>query len=874
MNFLTDIQYEASLLKTIGGKAGNLYHLKEMGLAVPKWIVIPLEEFCNILPADLKQSHHTRITEFISSYVFPPAFIEQIVSYFPDQTLFAVRSSAIEEDGVEFSFAGQFESFLFITKENLAEKIKAVWCSAFSKRVDHYRKTNKLHATFGIAVIVQEMIHADSAGVAFGINPTNGDRKTKVISAVYGLGEGLVSGELDSDNYLVTGNDIINIQLADKTEQLVLDLTNKGGTRKIAVAASKRKKAVLTEIQIRGIAGILDSCRKKYGKPQDIEFAIHNDQIYILQTRPITNLNRIADRNAAYTLWDNSNIIESYPGVTTPLTFSFISKSYEGAYKLFCGFMGVNKNVIKKNERVFANTLGLINGHVYYNLKTWYHILAMLPGYSINARFMENMMGVKERFDIADNYKLSKSVAWWSVLKMIFNMYYRFKTLPGRKKQFIKLLNTTISRYKKINYEDKSMHELMQLYLDFEMTLLNEWKAPLLNDFFAMIWFGLLQKNCERYNTRKNPNIHNDLLCGSNDIISTQPIHRSMALSAQILADEKLKQIFLYENEQRIWHLLLHNPDEYIKKLKSEIDRYIHDFGERCIGELKLETVSYTQDPTKFIKVLKSYVESGITTSLTSGKTESALRSAAEQEMNAALKHKPLKKWMFWKTLHHARELVSSRENLRYERTRAFGIVRVIFSQLGKNFYAEGIIDDPRDLFYLTKEEIFSFIEGTAITQHMKALIQLRKKEYNDYKTQQSPSDRFASYGAVYHANNFFSTEKLEELTGDLKGTGCCPGRVKAKVKVIMNPDEVSDLNGDILVTFSTDPGWVTLFPSASAIIVERGSLLSHSAIVSREMGKPCIVGVTGLLKTLKTGDEIEMDGSSGEIKIINKIRS
>jgi phosphoenolpyruvate synthase/pyruvate phosphate dikinase len=873
MDFLTDIQYEAGLHKTIGGKARNLYHLKEMGLTVPKWIVIPLEEFCNILPADLQQNDHIRITEFIRSYVFPPVFIEQIINYFPDQTLFAVRSSAIEEDGAELSFAGQFESYLFVAKQNLAEKIKAVWCSAFSERVEHYRKNNKLHATFGIAVIVQEMIHADSAGVAFGINPANGDRKTKVISAVYGLGEGLVSGELDSDNYMVTDT-IINIQLADKIEQFVLDPVIKNGTKKIAVEESKRKKAVLTEIQIHAIGGILDSCRKKYGKPQDVEFAISKDRIYLLQARPITNLNRIADRNAVYTLWDNSNIIESYPGVTTPLTFSFISKSYEGAYKLFSEFMGVNKTVIKENERVFANTLGLINGRVYYNLKTWYHILAMLPGYSINARFMENMMGIKERFDIEDKYKLSKSAAWWNVLKMIFKMYYRFKTLPERKKQFIKLLNTTISRYKKINYADKSIHELMQLYLDFEKTLLNEWKAPLLNDFFAMIGFGLLQKSCKRYNTGKNPNIHNDLLCGSNDIISTQPIHRSIALSAQILADKKLKQIFFHSNEQQIWHLLLNNTDESVQKLKSEIDSYIHDFGERCIGELKLETISYTQDPIKFIKVLKSYVGSGMTTNLASGKIESALRIAAEQEMHAALKHKPLKKWMFRKTLRHARELVSSRENLRYERTRAFGIVREIFSQLGKNFYAEGIIDDPRDLFYLTKEEIFSYIEGTAITQHIKALIELRKKEYTDYKNQQPPSERFASYGAVYHANNFFSTEKIEELTGDLKGTGCCPGRVKGKVKVIMNPDEVSDLNGDILVTFSTDPGWVTLFPSASAIIVERGSLLSHSAIVSREMGKPCIVGVTGLLKTLKTGDEVEMDGSSGEIKIINKLTS
>jgi len=215
--------------------------------------------------------------------------------------------------------------------------------------------------------------------------------------------------------------------------------------------------------------------------------------------------------------------------------------------------------------------------------------------------------------------------------------------------------------------------------------------------------------------------------------------------------------------------------------------------------------------------------------------------------------------------------LVSSRENLRYERTRAFGIVREIFSNIGKQLYAEGIIENPRDIFYLTKDEIFAFIEGTSVSPNIKYLIDLRKTEFNAYKSKEPPSERFATYGPVYHANDFYSTGKLEKIEGDLKGIGCCPGRVRGIVKVVMNPEEVNSMDGCILVTSSTDPGWVTLFPSASAIIVERGSLLSHSAIVSREMGIPCIVGVTGLLKTLRSGDEIEMDGSTGEIKIIHQ---
>ena len=131
------------------------------------------------------------------------------------------------------------------------------------------------------------------------------------------------------------------------------------------------------------------------------------------------------------------------------------------------------------------------------------------------------------------------------------------------------------------------------------------------------------------------------------------------------------------------------------------------------------------------------------------------------------------------------------------------------------------------------------------------------------------PSERISTHGIVYTENDFNSIAETLTLNGDIKGIGCCPGRIRGKVRVVNSPDECNSLNGDILVTSSTDPGWVTLFPTASAILVERGSVLSHSAIVSRELGIPCIVGITGLLKVLKTGDEVEMDGATGELKLL-----
>jgi rifampicin phosphotransferase len=409
----------------------------------------------------------------------------------------------------------------------------------------------------------------------------------------------------------------------------------------------------------------------------------------------------------------------------------------------------------------------------------------------------------------------------------------------------------------------------VDLYIAFEKKLLNEWKAPLLNDLFAMMAFGRLQKKCAALGLDKeNPNIHNDLLCGSSDIISVEPIHRTIEIASRIINDKSANDLFVSKQEEAIWSEIMKGafPD-----LKTQITQYIHDFGERCIGELKLETISYAQKPELFIKVLKTYVERGISKTSLTGNTELNLRRAAEELAFSKLRFRPLIKWLFKRSLRNTRLLVSNRENLRYERTRAFGIVRELFSHIGNKFAENSLIVEKRDIFYLSKEEIIGFVKGTAISTSLKDTIALRKAEFENYRNTPAPSERFATYGTVFIDNDFYATDKLNEYDGKLQGVGCCPGKLKGKVRVVRNPEELSSLEGDILVTTSTDPGWVVLFPTAAAILVERGSLLSHSAIVSREMGIPCIVGISGLLQKLKTGDLIEMNGSTGEVFLLNE---
>jgi len=846
----------------LGGKGANLLRLQKQGLPVPPFVVIPHDVLSEQIPEGLTG---TSLTEFIENFNFPNDLSTQIAAHFPSTTAyFAVRSSAQNEDGSAHSFAGQFETKLYITPVQLPEAIRAVWLSAFSTRVQAYAQERAVDKPAGISIIIQAMIPAEVAGVGFGIHPTDGDRNAKVISAVFGLGEGLVSGELDADTFVVR-NGQIETQLAPKPFGLFYSIENQT-IEKVAIASEQQALPTLNQSQVHLIAAVLDQLRYALGQPQDIEFAFAGSAFYLLQTRPVTNLNRLADRSGRRMVWDNSNIIESYPGVTTPLTFSFIIRMYEAVYRQLGALLGVPPKTIDANHDAFANMLGLIRGRVYYNLESWYRTLSLVPGYKINARFMETMMGVKERFDLPAE-KISRSRAWVQLLIAVFKMLQSLVRLPAERHKFKQTLDQMIADYNALDFDRLSPYKTMERYLYFEDFLVKRWKAPLVNDFFAMIYFGLLKKQSEKLDPA-HPNLHNDLLAGSRDIVSTEPVRRILEITGMIL-DQEDASAFFKENPPEI---LLKNMERW-PEIQAKMNAYLQDFGERTVGELKLETITYRQEPSAFFAIIQSYVQQGIRKRLSN--EEASIRQGAEAAAFKALFGRPIKRAFFNFLVKKTRILVSARENLRYERTRGFGMVRRMFIGIGKQFYAEHIIEHPRDIFYLTRDEIFDFIKGASVSVQIKHIIALRKAEYAVFEAETPPAERITTYGLVYHANDFSAPPPSAiETSGDtLHGLGCSAGIVRGRVRVVMRPDETPSLNGDILVTSSTDPGWVTLFPSASAILVERGSLLSHSAIVSRELGIPCIVGISGLLQRLKSGDEVEMNGTTGVVRIVDQSR-
>ena len=796
--------------RVVGGKAYNLDILTKNGINVPKWCVVTSPE------------------EYMITSPQPSPKLGE------GANLYAVRSSAVGEDGSGNSFAGQMESFLYVKPEDIKSRIKDVIDSANSDRIKFYREQNGLsNDDIKVGVIVQEMINSEVSGVAFSSNPITGKRNEIIISSVFGLGEGLVSGELNADTYSVEDNKITK-NIAEKPYKIVFDKENGFGTKQVKNESPSTSS--LSDEQIKEIVQEVKKIVKIYGKPQDIEWAYESRKLYILQARPITTLENIPDKSQQEVIWDNSNIIESYSGVTTPLTFSFIKDVYTEVYKQFLLIMGVEQELIEENSDIFQ-MLGLIEGRVYYNLLNWYRLLRLMPGYEINSRFMESMMGVKQKLNQVPKVKPSKKNKYLRLVNLIKSLIVNLFKLPKDIEKFYEHINNTLSPYENGKLEDKTSNELVEIYFELESKLMKKWQAPLVNDFYAMIFYGLLKKSLSKIDP--NGTLQNDLLTGETGIISTEPIRRIKLISNKICKGE---------NAQK------------------DIEEFIQKFGNRCIGELKLETITYKQDPSLLQFIINSYVKQGIIDLEKEQMREQEIRRSAEKIVKEKIKNP-----FFGFILKNARLRVKNRENLRFERTRLFGLVREIFLEFGKNFAYENIIEAPRDIFYLTKEEIFNYVRGTSVDVDFKTIIKNRKEEFKNFEIK-NPADRFSTYGIVYKGNNYTSLSTNPLSLGEeaqLSGIGACAGVVRAKVKIVHSVAESEGLEGCIMVAERTDPGWVPLFPISKGILVERGSILSHSAIVAREMGIPAIVGINNLLSILKDGDEVEMDGSAGTIRII-----
>lgn len=891
-------------VRLVGGKGLRLLDLAQSGFSVPQFAIVPATVAAEVIGGDSETAGlldelqavsvdssalgqiGAQIRARVTQLELPAALNDALSVAVDDMSPYslAVRSSAIDEDAAELSFAGLHDSFLFQRgSEDVCAAVRRVWASAYNERALAYRLAHAGQQGVRLvpmAVVIQVMIDARTSGVAFTCEPATYDTSKVVVSSLWGAGEGLVSEGLDADTFVVDkqSGEILS-QIVAKPERMVSQPTSGSGLAREPTPELMQSQPSLRDSQIGRVVEMAKQLEDRYRRPQDIEFCLdEGGKLHLLQTRPVASVPEYGPAAGHPLLWDNSNIIESYSGVTSPMTFSFIRRAYTIVYHCFSQVMGISDHVVRDNRGTFENMLGLIRGRVYYNLKNWHRLIRLFPGYQYNRHAMESMMGVKEAFTLDDpqpptgfwgKWFVEFPKLAWLLVRSVWN-FSRIKSIVAR---FEHNFREHYDRWRKLDFDSLAPHELMALYNEMESALLWNWKAPIINDFYVMIYFGLLRKLSNTWCGDASDSLQNDLVCGEPGVESAEPAKFLLRLAQQASHVPALRDAILNQPPEALPALVANNPD-YLE-FHRQMQRYLDLYGFRCMNELKLEEYSLRDRPEVVYQMLNNYLALDDPTALdidAMERREQAIRMTAEERAAEDLAGKPIQRWLFHRVLKRARLGVKNRENMRFARTRIYGVVRELLRAMGAQLAEEGVLEDREDIFYLTLDEVWDFVKGTAVTTHLAELAALRRREFDAYRNELDPPDeRFLTHGMAYHRNLFQQSDstKTDGEEGELRGIGVCAGEVTEEVKVIHSPSDNVQLAREILVAERTDPGWVPLYPAVSGILIERGSVLSHSAVVAREMGIPTIVGIRGLLARVKSGDTVRMDGRSGLVEVI-----
>lgn len=355
-------------------------------------------------------------------------------------------------------------------------------------------------------------------------------------------------------------------------------------------------------------------------------------------------------------------------------------------------------------------------------------------------------------------------------------------------------------------------------------------------------------------------------------MISAEPAQRIHSLAQAVPADGKMIPLLCEGSLPDILAAMAEAPD-----FASAYHDYLEKFGDRCLEELKLESLTLHDDPLMLLRAIGRMARS-CTEGRGAGPSAEPtdVRTIAGERVAHALAGHPCRRLVFRWVLKHARARVRDRENLRFERTRLYGRVRRVFLELGSRLQSRGHLHDPRDIFFLEIDEVLGFVGGTASTAKLKEIVALRREEFAEHRATSAPPNRFTTRGIVGEMNTWSDPVRAMPLAeGEFRqGIGCCPGIIRGRIRKVIDPRNAQIHHGEILVAERTDPGWIMLFPGAAGLLVERGSLLSHSAIVAREMRLPAIVSIDNLMAWLNDGDLVEFDGGTGIVSRIEAAHS
>lgn len=607
-----------------------------------------------------------------------------------------------------------------------------------------------------------------------------------------------------------------------------------------------------------------------YRFPQEIEWSLKDGRFTILQVRPA--MSTIKSETGQLWVWDNSLSLESYSGITLPLTFSFARHLDYLFHRQFLEVLFLSRAQILKMDALLKNLLGIFQGRVYSNLLNLYRVISILPGFQFHRRATEQFLGIEHELSDQELKQFRAKNLRQRVFSFFQRMisgirfFYLYFLIQSKVDEFLHEVHSIYEIYYRLDYSRQSADEIYAHYQEFQSKIVAEWKLPIAYEILGRMYFWIFKKLTERWLGKDAPSLYNDLLCHLGNLESAEPYQELIRLASELKRNPGLAEMILNSPLEDCFEKVMQSPYE---SFKIRLNQYMELYGFRCVNEMKFEVKDLHQESSYFFWTLRNLLNSGQTDLGAYEFRQRKIREKADELVFEKLNG--IKSWIFGHFLDFTRQFIADRESIQFSKTRIHGLTRRMFTEIGRDFLDRNVIDHVEDLFFLELEEISGALEGTLATSNLRALIEFRKKEYSNYEKSEVPS-RFSTRGPVYWMNEYAAPNVTHGPdTNILKGIGCGPGVLEGQVRVIESLDETTSLvSNEILVTFKTDPSWVAVYPLASALLVERGGPLSHSIVLAREMGLPTITGVKDLTRRLKTGMRVRVDGGTGQILVLS----
>ena len=891
--FLKDI--DLADLPQVGGKAANLGHLTGAGYRVPDGFCVKADAFdfhmrenglrermreilgsLDFDDLDSVEEGMAMVRELFESYEVPGPVERQLCEAYrhlvagdSEGTLVAVRSSVGTRDLSATSFPGHMDTYHNVLGEDeVVRLVRKCWASAFSYRAAVNRHARGIeHFDVFVAPLVQLMVPADSAGVIFTANPMNNRTDQVVINACFGLGEGVVSGEVNADHYVLDRGslEIITREIGDKKVKFVLDEAAGSGICRVPLEPPECTSACLPEEQVRELAGEAVRVENSYGCPQDVEWAYHDGKLYLLQSRAITALGESADAgewvsefdtrvDPRYPYYTLSNISEVLCGVLTPLTIAGIDHLDYGFVKTNHDF-GLMKGVEPDSEYTF---LGIFYGQAHLNLSVVKALTRKLPGAS--AQEFERMVPECDE-DWDDGTFRPTPRALLSLAGPLVRIPYKMIRTPKEVTDIRRRLEKTVAECQRMDPENMSY----TAYLEW-MDKSREYRSPVIAlhitaSQFAVVFHDFLRKVTERWLDDPHGALASRLVTGLQNIESAQPGVGIWDLSRKVFGFETLERIFTENEPGEILKALEADPSHEASDFLRSLGTFMEKFGYMSVFEAELMLPNWEDDPSYVFAMIKNYLEAepGFDPRELSLRQENERGETYEETMRRL---KGPKRWLLNRLLSLTQRYIALREYTKATLIIGVAQTKREYHALAGRFAADGVIARPDDLFFLTNMEVEALARGEGKDLAVDELVARRRREYERNKSIVLPEyskgkPRPLSKGEL----------GLESDVEVLTGISVSPGRVTGAARVITDPRRSSEIRpGEILVAPVTDAAWTPLFLTAGAIVVDVGGPLSHGSIVAREYGIPGVLNVGVATKLVKTGQTITVDGDEGKV--------